>query len=209
MPIGEKPMSSALVPPIMRRVLVVSLFTLFLTAVAVPAGATQEWSESYLPGTGVTIWCDADHHPIFPMQPQEDDLYDPLSWAFSGEPECAYQDAINTYREAQGEERKGGGIGGAAVIYGAEDVGKTLTSTPEDAVFGVDVYHVLRPPSYGWDETPSVTGCGVLSTTLPSDPSPYPHGDGGGIVWDIVDPIWVGDDLTTCLSSTGLLHYAL
>lgn len=193
----------------MRRVLVVSVFMLFLTAAAVPAGATEEWSESYLPGTGITIWCSADPHPIVPMQPQEDDLYDPLGWVFSGEPECAYQDAINAYHEARGEERRGGGIGGAAVLYGREDVGKTLTSTPEDAVFGVDVYHVLRIPSYGVDETPAPAGCGILSIVLTLPEPHWQWEETEAVLWDIVDPIWVGDDLTTCPSSTGLLHYVL
>lgn len=191
----------------MRRVLVVSILLLFLTT-ALPAMAAEERSESYVAGFGVTIWCSAEPHPILPGTPDEDDLHEPGAWAFSGEPECAYQDAMNIYREAKGEERVGGGLGGAAVLYGSDDVGKTIMSTPEDGLSGVYAYHTLYARGEQPEQFVAEEGCGVLSAVLPQPVSGWPdESETQGILWDSVEVMGVDDALNVCASSIGLLHY--
>lgn len=215
----------------------------------VPGAATPRWvvseDEEGNPdtafGTWITAaWCSAEEHSLVPNRDppaiRTDDpvntTWDYEAWAWSGEPECAYSDAINAGQEAACDDdthenncRESLGIGAAAWLLEATELGGSIQTNTRDQNFGNDrqwqeIYYRVCVDSEGNDTAcdpedsnpPSraewFENCGQLNIDLPSNIEH--HWQGGienpyWIAWNFVYEVGIQPDLSLCLSSTGFI----
>lgn len=168
---------------------------LVVTALASPSVFADERGGRYIPSAGITIWCAAGNHNLAPIGEPED-YSSPLGWLFSGEPECAFADAFNEVREAQGEERVEWGAGGFAWVLYPEDFGQSVIVSTNDDVTGPDnTYLAVSWPGFFDD---SVAGCGPQTIQL-GEPGVNPI----YLMWAFIDVVGIEDDLNVCLGTTG------
>lgn len=189
-----------------RTAFCIAIVLVSLTASPSASAEPKEQEANYLPSPVVfTIACSAEEHPLVP-QGLPEDSDDLIGWAVSGEPECAFSDALNIVQEAKSEERRPWGMGGAWHEYGGEDVDTLATAWATDAVFGADAgYLTVRAEGeYG---SVSSEGCGIQSIVLPdhlSHPQAYP--EPYHLWWAFIKEVGVDEDLTVCMATTGTLH---
>lgn len=157
----------------------------------------------YVAGGGVSIWCDAERHPLVPHDPPGDP-----SGPFSAEPECAAGDAHNELREALGQNRVAHGYGGAAFQYFASEQQRPLVVSTVDQMHGGNNGYLnlfVSHPTTG--DRHGSEGCGPQMIVLPlhphwgwPDPETYT-----AFAWVHIPVLGVTDDLMVCGSSVGIV----
>lgn len=189
--------------------------------------ARTEFS-TYLPGAmGVTVvWCSADDHELTPTyDPPLDDPESIDGWLFSGEPECAYSDALNAVNEQTGAERNATGIGGAAWYLDTDEFGGTIETAAEDDVFA-DIYmritidfcstedgEEIPCPEVGSGEQFETTraayeGCGTAEGDIPEHTAHHwqsAPGEEYYLAWTWIPEVGVTEELDICFSSSGIV----
>lgn len=193
----------------MRRFLLMTAALLLpLISVAGVDAEPQEKTSGYLPSPLLFgLLCSAKEHPLVPQGTDpEDILYDPVGWALSGEPECAYSEALNAAREAQGQDRIDWGFGHAAFPYTTDDEGTLAIARADDAVFGVDAGYLRLYTSGFSGEEVTAEGCGLQSFVLPRPPYHPSYPDHPGFWLVSIREVGVDEDLDVCFSTTGFIH---
>ena len=196
----------------MNKTIAITLAALMLAA-AIPSVDARVHGGRYITGAmgGVAplgFWCSEDQHNVAPIG-DPDDYSSPTNWLFSGEPECAQNDALNAVGGALGEEPQEGGLGAFGWIVYPEEFGSLVVANTDDDFFGLgQSYFMLWVEHESGAEPSTSAGCGPQSFILPFDIDPAgqsPTGSPVYLFWAFVDAVNLTDDLTVCFASTGTI----
>jgi hypothetical protein len=197
----------------MNKLIALGIAAILLASAIPGVEANRTSTTQYVPGVIVVwIWCSEEEHSLIPTyDPPLDDPGALEGWAFSGEPECAYSDAVNVANEATGNERQSVGIGAAAWYLYPEDLGGLLQSSTDDDFFGADSSYQYVTAS-STDGPSSVSeGCGTQTIDVPEDVPIHWQADPSDpyyLAWTGIDPVGVDEDLSVCFASSGFVTAA-
>lgn len=193
---------------LLALVLTISIVVPTTVAHDPPTETTNDYVAWQVP---LVIACAGGAYPGLP-QGDPDDHHDPLSWLFSGEPECVPGTVVFGEETGHGY---GGGVFCVAGEWGGRDcgdhIGDTIRVTANDAVPVGRPPILLRLPGEDAEGRPvdaSVEGCGSVEGVIPEPPTPHfppdPNVPQAYLVWVKIANVRV-DPTTTdvCIGTTG------